>query len=243
MLLIRRLFDHLIPPRCALCRQHSPLGFCAPCQLLLPWKIQFCDICANESTFKGVCGQCQQHRPVYRRAIIPFHYREPLIDLIHQYKYQQRLYYGPTLAKMMAHFSRRQNDTKPDLLIPIPLHNRRMRKRGFNQAQELTRALSRELGVPVDPFLLKRDKDTRSQTGLTERMRKHNVQGAFSLKRDCPKVNIALIDDVVTSGSTVNEATKTLLKQGAKSVTVWAVSKTDSSLVFDQPEENFSRID
>ena len=118
-----------------------------------------------------------------------------------------------------------------------------MRERGFNQALELTRALSRELAVPLDPFLLKRDKNTRSQTGLTEKMRRSNIQGAFSLRRDCPNVNIALVDDVVTSGNTVNEATKTLLKQGAKSVTIWAVSKTDSSVLFDYPEETSSRTD
>ena len=243
MLFIRRLLDHLIPPKCALCRQPSPLGFCTSCQILLPWKIQFCDICANESTFNGICGQCQQHRPAYRKAIIPFHYREPITDLVHQYKYQQKLYYGPSLAKMMARFAKQQGDTKSDLLIPIPLHNRRMRERGFNQALELTRALSRELAVPLDPFLLKRDKNTRSQTGLTEKMRRSNIQGAFSLRRDCPNVNIALVDDVVTSGNTVNEATKTLLKQGAKSVTIWAVSKTDSSVLFDYPEETSSRTD
>ena len=144
---------------------------------------------------------------------------------------------------MMARFAKQQGDTKSDLLIPIPLHNRRMRERGFNQALELTRALSRELAVPLDPFLLKRDKNTRSQTGLTEKMRRSNIQGAFSLRRDCPNVNIALVDDVVTSGNTVNEATKTLLKQGAKSVTIWAVSKTDSSVLFDYPEETSSRTD
>ena len=137
----------------------------------------------------------------------------------------------------MVQFAWLHEQPQPDLIIPVPLHPRRLRQRGFNQALELAKPLGVMLDRPVEALLLERVEDTPSQTGLNEAMRRRNVKQAFDTTRACPNVHVALIDDVVTSGSTVNEAAKTLLENGAKTVCIWAVSKTASSWEQDIPSD------
>ncbi len=227
MSLINQLFDYILPEKCALCHKKTPSGFCQDCQTLLPWKHCFCPVCSTERPVSRVCGQCQNTPPHYFLSAIPFNYCAPISDQIHQLKYQNQIHFAVPLAKMFYQWLSQNDIPLPNLIVPIPLHRHRINQRGFNQALEISRVLSKLLGVPFNRSMLSRCIDTSSQTGLSEKLRTTNVKQAFNVNTKTHYDHIALVDDVVTSGSTVNEAAKSLLMSGAASkISVWAITKT-----------------
>ena len=223
----RALFDALLPPRCALCAAVASGGFCGDCRELLPWISAACEICGAEMQVAGVCGECLAHRPHYDHAVIPFRYRAPIAGQIQTFKYQDRLRnVAPLAAGICARVWQQPTATPlPDVIVPVPLHQKRLRQRGFNQALLLARAVGDELGVDVNGDWLARVKHTKTQTGLGKRARAENVRGAF-VAADRPPPFVALIDDVVTSGSTVNACARALKNAGVESVGVWAAART-----------------
>jgi ComF family protein len=119
---------------------------------------------------------------------------------------------------------------RADLIIPVPLHPKRLRWRGFNQSALLARQISRMYGIPMDPFVLRREHETAPQTQLVEDERRRNVRGAFALHRDrsVDGKSILLVDDVYTSGATVNECSRVLRRSGAKEVFVVTLARAVS---------------
>ena len=219
------LFDALLPKRCPLCAARVNRGFCADCLELLPWIMTGCEICGTELLEAGVCGGCQSRRPYYDHAVIPFKYREPVSGQIQLLKYNDQLRYATSLGAMICRRVWKDPTPAPDLLIPVPLHRARLRQRGFNQALEIARRIGAELGVEVSHSLLERIKNTVSQTGLGKRQRRSNVKGAFKALALIQHAHVALVDDVVTSGSTVNAAARALKRAGVERVSVWAAAK------------------
>jgi ComF family protein len=144
--------------------------------------------------------------------------------LIAGLKYQGRLAHANTLLQA---FGEPPAETAPDCLIPVPLHPQRLRERGFNQAAELARLLSRRCDTPWDPDSLVRVRAGRTQRGSRRGQRLHNMRGAFEWRgtRPCP-ARVALIDDVVTTGATARAAAACLKQAGATWVSVWAVART-----------------
>jgi ComF family protein len=134
--------------------------------------------------------------------------------------------YAVAMAKMMAQWIIKSATPLPDIIVPMPLHRQRINQRGFNQATEISRILGRQLCIPVEPVMLSRVKNTVTQTGLNEKMRRQNMKDAFVVKSTRQPGHVALVDDVVTSGSTVNAASKALVTAGVRGVSVWAVAKT-----------------
>jgi ComF family protein len=129
----------------------------------------------------------------------------------------------------MAHGCQEFLEANPiDLIIPVPLHPKRLRWRGFNQSLLLARQVSRMYEVPVDPFLLYRSRETPPQTQLTEEERRKNVRGAFAMDAAKPLKgkSVLLVDDVYTSGATVNECSRVLVRGGAKTVHVLTLART-----------------
>ncbi len=220
-----------MPEKCALCRCVSNLGFCINCQKLLPWTECACEICSIHLSEAGVCGHCQAHRPVYQDSIIPFRYKSPISDQIQALKYSNQLSYAVAMGKMLSLWVVKNPAQWPDTIVPMPLHRKRIVQRGFNQATEIARVLNKQLGIAIDQTLLKRVKNTVTQTGLNEKMRQQNMRKAF-IGKVCVGKNpdsyrhVALLDDVVTSGNTVNAAAKTLIDTGVERVSVWAIAKT-----------------
>lgn len=231
-LLARRLIDRVVPQRCALCLLPSTTGYCPNCQSLLPWLAYGCRICAAPlppASRARSCGQCQAKPPDYVASCIPFHYRSPIADHIHALKYRGQLHYAVALSHMLADNIAQMTEPWPDVIIPIPLHWRKIARRGFNQSSEISRVLSRRLGLPLHHAGLIRVKNTRPQTGLAEKTRRANIRNAFQYHPDLRARNIhhvALVDDVVTSGSTVRAAARVLVRGGVQRVTVWALAKT-----------------
>jgi len=238
-----RLVDWLYPPRCRACagriRGRDAEFFCSSC-----WpQIQriahpLCPICGRPfpdgSGDDHLCGSCLRRAPVFARARSWACYpREeeaahPLRRVVQKFKYGRKVSLGKPLGRLLA-LGCRDFLSAGDfaLIVPVPLHPKRLRWRGFNQSVLLARQISRMLGVPMDPFVLVRIKETPPQTQLSEEERRRNVRGAFALDpaRSVDGKNILLVDDVYTSGATVNECSRALKRAGAKAVTVLTLAR------------------
>jgi ComF family protein len=160
------------------------------------------------------------------RAVVS--YETIILNAIHQFKYGNNISVGAMLASFMADFSFPDVDlTDYSLIIPVPLHIKRLRQRGFNQSLILAQALAKKWQIPVNFSLLKRHKFTLTQTGLNKTERKQNIKGAFEVsdKKNIAGKNVILIDDVYTTGATINECAKILTKAGAQKVTVLTLAR------------------
>jgi ComF family protein len=174
----------------------------------------------------SLCGACQRRPPPFAVCHTAFRYEEPVPALVGGAKFRARLNLLRLLGQCLALSLRERNAEMPGLILPVPLHVERTRERGYNQALEIARTLSRELSVPVDSRCCARIFATTPQTGLRKQDRRRNVRGAFRVLDPLKSAHVAILDDVVTTGSTVSELTRVLLKAGVKQVDVWAVART-----------------
>ena len=200
----------LFPPKCCLCGfpGASPdLDLCCFCHADLPWH----------------------HEP--SSAVVAFRFAPPADDLIRQLKYHGIYANARVLGVLLAQAVVERATPLPRLLVPVPLHAARMRERGFNQAVALARYAGRMLKVPIAPDVVRRVRDTPSQTSLSVDERHRNVRGAFdvssarALRRLSADGHVAIVDDVITTGSTVAELGCVLLAAGVRQVEVWAVAR------------------
>lgn len=169
------------------------------------------------------CADCQRRPPPLGRTIAPFHYRFPLDALIKRLKFRHQLWAAPALAELLVP-ALQESGVRVDALVPVPLHRWRHALRGFNQADELARALGRRAGIPVS-FCLRRCRATRPQTGLDSKARRLNLADAFDVPRRSSLGHAMLVDDVVTTGETAAAAAKALLKNGVSAVSLIAVAR------------------
>jgi ComF family protein len=222
---------HLLwPSRCGLCGQlgRRNVDLCLGCEGDLPSNDSACEHCAEpwprERGAASLCGACLRHPPAFDACVAPFLYAFPVDRMIQGLKYRRQLYYGRILGQLLAqHVARR--DTQPEIVIPVPLSAARYRERGFNQARELARPICTSLGLRLRSDLIERRKDTREQAGLDRKERLMNTRNAFALLAPLPARHVAIVDDVVTTGSTVNEVAKLLRHAGAEWIEVWAVAR------------------
>ncbi|HJS21946.1 MAG TPA: ComF family protein [Steroidobacteraceae bacterium] len=222
----------LLPPYCVLCGgagQRPVLDLCEPCAAELPWNRVACARCAAPlpagTPAGSLCGDCLRRPPRFARALVPFHYAYPLDRLVKDFKYHGRLAYGRVLGTLCVQHLRAHAGPLPELLVPVPLHPARHRERGFNQSGEIARHVAATLGIALDERLCRRARATVDQTTLSARERRQNLRGAFVLERKPAARHIAILDDVLTTGSTANELARTLLRGGVKQVSVWAVAR------------------
>jgi ComF family protein len=208
--LSRLLAATLFPPRCCLCGfpGGSPdLDLCEVCHADLPW-----------------------HPPGAEGEICALRFEPPVDDLIRRLKYQGELANARVLGVLLAQTAQQRGGALPDWLIPVPLHAARLRERGFNQALALARYAGRLLGIPYHAAAVRRLRDTPSQTSLAAAERRRNVQGAFAVhgarrsRELSAAAHVAIVDDVITTGSTVQELRAVLLAAGVRRVDLWAVA-------------------
>lgn len=218
----------LYPPRCLLCDAPGSAGrdLCPACLEELPHNPLACPLCALPLAVQeaGVCGHCLQQTAPLDGSTIPFRYAAPLDHLLLGLKFSQQLINARLLGALLADALQARGEELPDCIIPVPLHPARLRERGYNQALELARPVAERLGVPLREGLVVRVKSTAAQSTLERQERKKNIRGAFALRGDLPD-HIAILDDVVTTGSTVNELARVLRRGGAKRVVVWACAR------------------
>lgn len=221
--------QQIFPPVCLLCGAagHDRLDICSACLAGLPWNHQACTNCGLplSGVAELVCGQCQRQPPHYQRTLVPFLYHSPLDWLIQGFKFHHRLVAGRLLAELLLRHVRTSRQEIPDLILPVPLHWRRLHGRGYNQALELARPLARELDVPLAGRQVRRQRATAVQSLLDATARKKNLRGAFAIQHPFAFGHVVIVDDVITTGSTVNELAKALRTAGVQRVDVWALAR------------------
>ncbi len=222
---VARLYSNLLPIPCLLCGVHcktQPL--CADCINDFPKLGDCCPRCATPLTVAVQCGHCLNQPPEQDKSFSVFAYLSPIDRLIADFKYHDKLYLTDVFADLMV--EQLKHKTLPELLIPIPLHRRRLRQRGYNQALELAKSLSRKLGIPISKDTLVRSRDTVPQASLPYDQRKHNMRRAFNVNPSSLPQHVALIDDVLTTGHTANAAVKLLRQEGVSSIELWTIART-----------------
>ena len=231
-----KLMDEFFAGVCCLCCEpsHSDLDFCLGCLRDLPLNNPRCGRCAmpleTASSVPQICGQCLKHPPDYQQLFAPYRYAVPCDYLVTRCKFSAKLNYAWLIGRLLAGCLTGDQTRGVDLILPVPLHPDRRRERGFNQAEIIARAIAAEHNVTLGQNHLHRARATPPQSGLGARQRRANVRGAFSLVRAgaLSGKRVAVVDDVVTTASTVSEVTALLLKQGAASVVVWAFARVAS---------------
>ncbi len=231
---LQRLSFALIPPTCLLCQAPSqcrpPRDLCAGCERDLPridWPCPLCGLPLNESEHSLICGACLKAPPAWDSCLSATAYARPLSRLIPQWKQRGYSPTGQVLGQLLAQRIRERYipHDRPALIIPVPQHWRRTLVRGFNPAEVIARQLGEALGITVDTRRLKRTQATPQQQGLSARQRRRNLKGAFTVNGTLP-AHVALVDDVVTTGSTATEICPLLKKHGAERVDVWCLART-----------------
>lgn len=183
-----------------------------------------CPQCALPTPTGEVCGACLKRPPRFDRCRAVYVYDFPADVLVQRLKYASELALAGFLAEQLAHEV--SPHPLPDLILPMPLHPRRLGERGFNQAVELGRRLSARLGVPVRLEACQRVRDTPAQAGLDLRERRRNLRGAFHCGKDLKGLRVALLDDVMTSGASLDELARAARNAGATGVEAWVVART-----------------
>lgn len=171
------------------------------------------------------CYDCTVKKHIFEEGRSLWVHRSPVSEAVYALKYQNRRIYGNIFGKEMAeHFENYLMNHKITLIVPIPLHKRRKRIRGYNQAEILARVISEQVRIPMDSDLLVRVKNTRPQKKLSGKERRKNICGAFAVRQKLTGQKIVLIDDIYTTGSTLDEAAEMLLKAGAEKVYFLTIS-------------------
>jgi len=233
-----RIQGLLLPPSCVLCgdRGQPPvLDLCRPCSDDLPANEHACSHCAAplpaSVAQEPVCGRCLRHAPRFDRAFVPYRYAYPLDQLLRAFKYRGVLAYGRVLGTLLAERAAAREARLPELIVPVPLHPSRHRERGFNQASELARPLAQRLGIGCEPRICRRIRATEDQTELDARSRRRNVRSAFEVQGTQGLRHVAILDDVLTTGSTANEIARVFKRAGVRTVEVWAIARAQPANV------------
>lgn len=207
---------------CVLCGGMSCAGlWCEACNASLPYlEAPHCPVCAIPTPQGEVCGHCLKNPPVFAHTVAVFGYQFPVDQLIQSLKYHEQI----ALAKIFAEKLLLRIDSLPDFIIPMPLHVNKLRSRGFNQAQLIAEPLCRALNIPL--LACQRLRDTPSQTALPWNERSKNVRGAFCCDTDLSGKRIALVDDVLTTGASLNELAIAVKKRGGTEICAWVVARS-----------------
>ncbi|OYZ03617.1 MAG: phosphoribosyltransferase [Methylophilales bacterium 16-45-7] len=203
------LLSKLQYAKCVLCEAnaHNTLGICQACWQDLPWQINTCCPQCGLTSSNVTCGQCLSQPPFYDATQALFEYAYPIDALLQAFKYQQQLYLGHMFAQISL---KKFQPTDIDCIVPMPMHPARLQERGFNQSLELANGIAKQLHLPVASKHSHRIKNTPPQASLPLKARVKNIKGAFSCDDYFVGKHVAIVDDVMTSGASLNELAKTL---------------------------------
>jgi len=227
--MLSQLLNAVIPQSCLLCGDQGQGDrlLCEGCKADLPWLGHHCSICAIPLPVDApdTCGHCQSKAPAFDHVQALFHYRSPVNKLITGLKFNNRLVNARMLGDLLATEIQADCKDRPEALLPVPLHNGRLRERGFNQALELARPLAKLWNIPLLKQPVSRVRATAAQMELPAKQRHQNIRGAFSYTSSLDYRRLAIVDDVMTTGATVNELARLLKKQGVQTVQVYAIAR------------------
>lgn len=216
----------LLPPSCLLCGTHATGGLlCHPCAADLPWHDgPQCPICALPTGTGDICGNCLKKPPAFDASLALLEYRFPINAVLQRYKYSGFLAAAHLMGDLLT---RKLGDAPlPDLIIPMPLHPGRLKERGFNQAVEIGRVVSKRLNVPLAASLARRTRPTLPQANLPLKERRSNLRGVFAFRERLDGKRIALLDDVMTTGTSLDALALAAKNAGAGHVECWVIART-----------------
>jgi ComF family protein len=226
-----RLGHVLLPLRCLVCGEAGVDGhdLCTDCQRALPWNHSACSRCGLPMPEPvPACGRCLKKPPPLDRTLAAFHYGFPVDSLLPRFKFHHDLAAGRELAEAMRIAlvgSASTGGDRPQALVAVPLHAKRLRQRGYNQALELARPLARALAIPLLYDGLNRIRNIAPQSGLGALARRRNPRGAFAVGSDTLPEHVALVDDVMTTGATLHECARVLKNAGVQRVDAWVAAR------------------
>jgi ComF family protein len=234
---IKKISAWALPHVCIFCKNLSgrDQDLCQTCLQDLPFLRYGCMRCATPLPFSPqplLCGQCLQTNSVFEQIHALFLYQAPLTKLILDLKFQHVLTHAKLLGELLAEKiaqDRYQAKPLPAAIIPVPLHDQRLKERGFNQAVEIAKPVAKKLHLPLLTQGFIRSKHTTAQAQLPAKQRKQNIHGAFMIEHDLKGQPIAVVDDVITTGSTINEFCRVLKKHGAGKIEVWCCARAASN--------------
>jgi ComF family protein len=228
----RRWLEALLwPAACLLCGRSGAgdIDLCSDCVVDLPRNDPACVVCAEplpSSAAARACGECLRDPPPFVGSFVPYRYACPLDHLVRGLKFRSDLACGRVLGELFSRCVLERGAPLPEVIVPVPLAPRRYRERGYDQAGELALAIRHCTGVAVKTDVVIRQRETAEQAGLDRRARRKNVRGAFRAVAPLRARSVAILDDVVTTGSTARELAAVLLQAGAEHVEVWAIART-----------------
>ncbi|WP_157496788.1 ComF family protein [Hahella ganghwensis] len=231
---IRLKVDSHLPRHCLLCLDTGQTtSICSACRDDFPSTVNGCEICGQSiktqlySTQRNqICGHCLTRPPAFSKAVFAFDYRFPLPSIIRQLKYHERGYWAKPLAQAAySHFQQAFSQLNQAVLVPVPMHSSQYYSRRDNHAQLLAKHLALYSGFPVNTKLVAKTRATPRQAELTAKMRRRNVRNSFAINMTPPESPIIIIDDVMTTGSTIDAIAVQLLKAGATEVFGFSVAR------------------
>jgi ComF family protein len=218
-------FNRILPVQpCILCGAFSNDGvWCKACDADLPrLGNAHCPVCGLPALHGEICGQCLTHMPSFDATSAAFAYAFPMDKLVQAVKFSGRIALTNQLADALAS----RITARPDFIIAMPLHPLRLRERGFNQSHLLAERLSRHFGISSLINICSRTRNTPPQSSLPWQERGKNMRGAFNCSADLTGKHIAIVDDVMTTGTTIEELARTLRHSGAVKISAWILART-----------------
>jgi ComF family protein len=208
---------------CFLCRGAARGILCPACDADLPRLAgTLCPRCALPSPGAAVCGRCLADAPHYDATVAALAYRFPADTLVHSLKFRGQLALAPLMGDLLIG----KISERIDLVVPVPLSRERLRERGYNQAAEIARHIAKKRRLPLQLTIVTRERNTQAQADLPWSDRARNVRGAFRCERSLDGAAIAVVDDVMTTGATLDELAATLKRAGAARVVNWVIART-----------------
>lgn len=240
--MVEHPLNFLFPPVCGVCQSSDISGewknLCGAChRSMKPGESAHCSVCGKSAETdvssldrtSFICGDCRLSRPHFDQAFSFQPYQEPLSQFIRRYKYQRQYWLWDDLLSLCRNrLTEVLDQTRPQWIIPVPLHKQKLKERQFDQSFLLARGISKDFGVPLADEFLIRTRYTRQQTRLNPKDRFQNVRGAFEIlnRNGFPKKSrILLVDDVMTTGATARECSRIIKRAGAKHVFVFTVAR------------------
>lgn len=226
--LIKNTIDQLLIPYCFACNTqliNNDYPYCEACYSQLPFQQHICAQCGQQlAQGQDYCGMCLTKPPNFDACFCPFEYIEPIKSQICAFKYNDRPELAQALAQIMAQEIKDNGLEMPDLLIPVPMHTSKLRKRGYNQASLIAKKLGQLLDIEVANNIIEKHIATPAQAELSLVQRRKNLKRSFKLKNKITSKHVAIVDDVFTTGTTTEEIAKILKRNGVDYCQVWGVA-------------------
>lgn len=232
---LRKFANWLLPHICVSCHLNCDINtnsdLCPVCIQYLPWMNSYCYRCGAGLVTQQeslVCKRCLDNPPPFNRLCVLFAYQQPIIKLINQLKFGQKLFVGKIFGQLLAtavKYNWYKHNDLPQLIIPVPLHQKRQRQRGYNQAVEIATTVAKQLHIPLGINMCIRVINTKPQALLDKEQRYLNVKNAFIANIPSIYKHVVIIDDVCTTGNTLRNLSRALVLNGVETIDVWCIAR------------------